>query len=90
MTVTVYLLSFIYPDGGKVHGSIFWDKYAPKRLKATLCSHISESEVDYPTWSVTAPHNRKGLDMLITKTKKKAVAMGLALKSEKETSFPVR
>ncbi len=90
MTVTVYSLSFIDPDGGKVLGSIFWDKYTPKRLKATLCPHITESEVDYPAWSVTAPHNRKGLDLLIEKTKKKAEDMGLVLKSEKETSFPVR
>lgn len=90
MTVIVYSLTFSTPDGGKVRGSIFWDKYTPKRLKATLCPHITESEVDYPTWSVAAPHNRKGLDLLIEKTKKKAAAMGLAIKSEKETSFPVR
>lgn len=90
MTVTVYSLSFSSPDGGKVRGSIFWDKYTPRRLKATLCPHITESELDYPTWSVTAPHNHKGLDLLIEKTKKQAAKMDLTLTSEKETSFPVR
>jgi hypothetical protein len=90
MTVTVYSLSFINADGGKVRASIFWDKYTPKRLKATLCPHITELEVDYPTWSVTAPHNRKGLDLLIEKTKKQAAKMDLTLTSEKETASPVR
>lgn len=90
MTVTVYSLSFVNPDGGKVHGSISWDKYTPKRLEAKLCPHITKTEVDYPVWSVTAPHNRKGLDLLVGKTKRKASAMGLTLVSERETAYAVR
>lgn len=90
MTVTVYTFSFAAPEAGKVHGSIFWDKYTPRRLKATLCPHITESTVDYPAWSVTAPNNRKGLDLLIGKTKRKAASMDLVLMSEKETAYPVR
>ena len=90
MTVTAYLSTFADPKGQKDHGSIFWDKYTPKRLKATLCPHITASEVDYPVWSVTAPNNRKGLELLVGKTKRKASGMGLTLVSEKETAYAVK
>ncbi len=90
MTVTVYIATFVGADGKKFHGTISWDKYTPRRLDATLCPQITESEVDYPLWKQTATHDRSGLEALIKKLKDKTAKMQLTLVSEGETAFPVR
>ena len=90
MTVTVYIASFVGADGKAFHGSIFWDKYSPRRLVANLCPHISPLEVDYPVWKLTASHTRSGLEKLRLKMKGKASKMHLTLVSEGETKFAVQ
>jgi hypothetical protein len=87
MTVTSYIAKFSDPEGKKFHGSIFWDKYHPKRLTAQICPHISDSEVDYPVWTATATNGRTGFDALVAKMKGRAMRMDLQLGSEAETKF---
>lgn len=87
MTVTAYLATFTDPKGQKFHGSIFWDKYHPRSFTATICPHITESEVDYPVWKVNAVYGREGLESLIEKMKGRAKKLELQMVSEKETEF---
>jgi hypothetical protein len=90
MTTTVYTATFVDADGKKFHGTICWDKYSPRRLDATLCRHITESEVDYPQWTQSAPYGRGGLETLMRRMKSKTAKMHLTLVSEAETAFSVR
>ncbi len=90
MTVTTYLATFADPKGQKYHGSIFWDKYTPRRLIANLCPHINSLEVDFPVWKLSAAYSRSGLEKLTIRMKGKASKMNLTLVSEGETKFSVK
>ena len=87
MTVTVYNASFTDATGKQFHGAISWDKYTPRWLNATICPHISASEVDYPIWTARASNDRKGLTSLVQKTQGKAKRLALTLVSDGETAF---
>jgi hypothetical protein len=89
MTGTVYTASFVDAEGKKFHGSIFWGKYTPKRLVATLCPHIDSMEVDYPIWTLSSVYSRKGLEILSDKMKAESLKLHLVITSEGETKFAV-
>jgi len=90
MTTTVYIATYTDSDGKKFYGSIRWDKYTPRRLNATICPHVTETEVDYPVWTQNSSYGRTGLEALVKKMKAKAAKMALALVSEEETAFRVK
>lgn len=87
MTVTVYQATFVDATGKKFHGSISSDKYTPRQLDATICPHITDSEVDYPIWTAKAANNRSGQDTLVRKMKSESERLGLALVEEGETAY---
>lgn len=87
MTVTVYHASFTDATGKAFHGGISWDKYTPKLLDATICPHLSASEVDYPIWTARATHTRSGVTSLVQKMKARAGRLKLTMVSEAETKY---
>ncbi len=87
MTVTLYLATLVDSGGKRHHGSINWDKYNPKQIRATICPHLTSIEIDYPVWTQASTYTRSGLETLIKKLKAKSSKLGFALTAEAETRF---
>jgi hypothetical protein len=87
MTVTYRFFRFTEANGKLVAGSIFWDKYHPKGLKATLAHHLSPSEVDLPFWTSSAGNSSDGEITLVERLKRAASRRKLVLVEEGTTKY---
>ena len=90
MTVTYYVAEFTDSTGQKFVGQVFWDKYHQRRLQVTICPLVSPSMADYPIWETSGGfkvQNRAEMLAMVEKLKAKALKLGLALQSERETQY---
>lgn len=90
MTVTYYVAEYADATGQKFVGQVFWDKYHQRRLQVTICPLISPGMADYPIWETSGGfkvQNRAEMLAMVEKLKAKALKLGLALQSERETQY---